>query len=364
MSGCLAGVGLAHLHHDTDVCVMLLLLQTCAQELSTMAGLAPEHGGASEATAGKADKGKKGKKGKGKGGEEGEAGAGSGGGVGTSAAPLEEFLEWATSGGSAAGGPQWPTVVHSPSGVPLGQAPTCLHTLRCFAVQCLHKCFLHDGSAFMDRDRLQVVLKPLTSLFTLPVAAGPAPSHPDGGDARGAKKRKGGKKDEGGDHARGDKRRRLRDGDADGEEGADAVALHGDAAAGGAHVLSLVPIPVGTGAGGASDAYNLFVSTYAIPAVSQLAMTIADSTVWKPLNHAVLFLTRHTLARVRAAALRCLLAFASASGGEFLSLLPETLPYISERLEDDSREVEALCHALLRKLEDLSGESLQEYLKK
>ena len=76
----------------------------------------------------------------------------------------------------------------------------------------------------------------------------------------------------------------------------------------------------------------------------------------------MLFLTRHAQARVRAAALRCLIAFASVADGEFLSLLPETLPYVSERMEDDSREVEALCHALLRKLEDLSGESLQEYL--
>ena len=78
----------------------------------------------------------------------------------------------------------------------------------------------------------------------------------------------------------------------------------------------------------------------------------------------VLHLTRHSVARVRAAAVRTLIAYATLSGGEFLSLLPETLPFVSELMEDDSQEVEALSHTLIRKLEDLSGESLQEYLKK
>lgn len=50
-------------------------------------------------------------------------------------------------------------------------------------------------------------------------------------------------------------------------------------------------------------------------------------------------------------------------GEEFLSLLPETLPFISEVMEDDAEEVVAAAHALIRRMEDLSGESMQEYLK-
>ena len=77
-----------------------------------------------------------------------------------------------------------------------------------------------------------------------------------------------------------------------------------------------------------------------------------------------MYLTRHTLARVRIAAVRTVITYATLSGGEFLSLLPETLPFVSELMEDGNREVESLCHTLIRKLEDLSGESLQEYLKR
>jgi hypothetical protein len=77
----------------------------------------------------------------------------------------------------------------------------------------------------------------------------------------------------------------------------------------------------------------------------------------------VLFLTRDTRSRVRLAALHTLQEFATCVGEEFLSLLPETLPFISEVMEDDAEDVVAAAHGLIRRLEDLSGESMQDYLK-
>lgn len=44
-------------------------------------------------------------------------------------------------------------------------------------------------------------------------------------------------------------------------------------------------------------------------------------------------------------------------------LLPETLPFLAELLEDAEAGVEARAAGLLRALEELSGESLAEYLK-
>jgi U3 small nucleolar RNA-associated protein 10 len=64
------------------------------------------------------------------------------------------------------------------------------------------------------------------------------------------------------------------------------------------------------------------------------------------------------------AALRTLLEFTTTCGDEFLSLLPETLSFVSEVMEDDHTEVVSLTHSLVRKLEELSGESMQEYLKR
>ena len=47
---------------------------------------------------------------------------------------------------------------------------------------------------------------------------------------------------------------------------------------------------------------------------------------------------------------------------EFLVLLPETLPFLSELMEDPVEAVEAACQATLAQLAELSGENLQEML--
>jgi len=49
-------------------------------------------------------------------------------------------------------------------------------------------------------------------------------------------------------------------------------------------------------------------------------------------------------------------------GEEFLLLLPECLPFLSELLEDDNSEVTEVTAALVRYIEELSGESLDQWL--
>jgi U3 small nucleolar RNA-associated protein 10 len=46
-----------------------------------------------------------------------------------------------------------------------------------------------------------------------------------------------------------------------------------------------------------------------------------------------------------------------------LALLPETVPFVAELMEDDNIEVERLCQALIRQIEALSGESMENYLR-
>lgn len=48
---------------------------------------------------------------------------------------------------------------------------------------------------------------------------------------------------------------------------------------------------------------------------------------------------------------------------EYLALLPETLPFLAELLEDAELAVEAAAAALVKQLEALSGESLEQYLR-
>ena len=49
-------------------------------------------------------------------------------------------------------------------------------------------------------------------------------------------------------------------------------------------------------------------------------------------------------------------------GQEFLVLLPETIPFMAELLEDESPYVETLCRRLKELIEELSGEELDPYL--
>ena len=49
-------------------------------------------------------------------------------------------------------------------------------------------------------------------------------------------------------------------------------------------------------------------------------------------------------------------------GDEYLLLLPECLPYLSELLEDDAIEIAQLTQEVIRYIEELSGEKLDSYL--
>ena len=46
----------------------------------------------------------------------------------------------------------------------------------------------------------------------------------------------------------------------------------------------------------------------------------------------------------------------------WLALLPEIMPFIAELLEDTNPEVESTVQDLVRDIEELSGESLNDYL--
>ena len=43
-------------------------------------------------------------------------------------------------------------------------------------------------------------------------------------------------------------------------------------------------------------------------------------------------------------------------------MLPESIPFLSELMEDDSADVETLCHKVVKEIEEMSGENLQEYM--
>jgi U3 small nucleolar RNA-associated protein 10 len=98
------------------------------------------------------------------------------------------------------------------------------------------------------------------------------------------------------------------------------------------------------------------------PSVAQLAAVAGVAEAWKTLNYSVLLLMREESSAVRLAALETLHNCFSTVGEEYLVMLPESLSFLSELLEDKDTRVEAKCRSVLRAVEELSGESLDSYL--
>lgn len=48
-------------------------------------------------------------------------------------------------------------------------------------------------------------------------------------------------------------------------------------------------------------------------------------------------------------------------GEDYMSMLPETVPFISELLEDENPEVEKQCQRSVQEMEKILGEPLQKY---
>ncbi|XP_047117771.1 HEAT repeat-containing protein 1 [Schistocerca piceifrons] len=97
------------------------------------------------------------------------------------------------------------------------------------------------------------------------------------------------------------------------------------------------------------------------PCIAQFAVATADDTLWKQLNYQVLLKTRHNTPQIRLIALETLCEVARKLGEDFLPLLPETVPFLAELLEDEDEEVEKACTKSVQELEEILGEPLQKY---
>lgn len=95
--------------------------------------------------------------------------------------------------------------------------------------------------------------------------------------------------------------------------------------------------------------------------LAQLAVAANDDTLWKQLNYQILLKTRSPTAEIRLFAVGSCVEVAKKLGNDFLPLLPETIPFFAEMLEDESAEVEKACQRSVQELERVLGEPLQKY---
>jgi len=101
-----------------------------------------------------------------------------------------------------------------------------------------------------------------------------------------------------------------------------------------------------------------------VDAIVALALAAGDEQKWKPLNHMVLEACSHeTRPEVRKAGITCLLSLIQSIGEEYMVLIPECLPVLSELLEDADEEIAGLTQECISMSEELLGESLEDSLR-
>ncbi|KAH9906385.1 hypothetical protein F4778DRAFT_645378 [Xylariomycetidae sp. FL2044] len=112
----------------------------------------------------------------------------------------------------------------------------------------------------------------------------------------------------------------------------------------------------------ASAAVSADATTYLIPTVVELAAAADSQEHQKELNGALLKHMRSEQTAVRLTAVRCEQALVDRLGEEWLAMLPEMLPYISELQDDDDEHVERETHRWIVGIEGVLGESLDAML--
>src|SRR5436305_11660783 len=93
-----------------------------------------------------------------------------------------------------------------------------------------------------------------------------------------------------------------------------------------------------------SRASDLPLASFLIPAIVEFAVVTDSTDHHKTINTGILKYMRSDNADVRLASIKAQQALTERLGEEWLSLLPEMLPYISEAQEDDDENVEREIH--------------------
>ncbi len=109
-------------------------------------------------------------------------------------------------------------------------------------------------------------------------------------------------------------------------------------------------------------AAELSATDVVIPSITDLAVAADSAVHHKSLNTVVLQYMRSDIVAVRLAAVKCQQSLTARLGEEWLALLPEMLPFISELQEDDDENVERETLKWIKQIEEILGESLTPML--
>ncbi|XP_075934426.1 HEAT repeat-containing protein 1 isoform X1 [Anarhichas minor] len=112
---------------------------------------------------------------------------------------------------------------------------------------------------------------------------------------------------------------------------------------------------------GGDQVYQQMVTQHLVPCVGQFSVALTDDSQWKTLNYQILLKTRHQDSKVRFSSLLMLMELASKLKENYMVLLPETIPFLAELMEDECEEVEQQVQKVVQEMENILGEPLQSY---
>lgn len=112
---------------------------------------------------------------------------------------------------------------------------------------------------------------------------------------------------------------------------------------------------------GDGEVYKKRIEEHLATCIAHFAISVTDSSLWKQLNYQILLKSRHSSAQVRFAALQVLREVVKKMDTEYLTLLPESVPFLAELMEDESFEVEQQCQTVVAEMEQILGEELSKY---
>lgn len=99
------------------------------------------------------------------------------------------------------------------------------------------------------------------------------------------------------------------------------------------------------------------------PTALEVVERINNDDMWKKINYDILMKTRNSQPQVRLGAFKVIEHLFERIGERFLILLNDTLPFLSEGMEDENPDVEAIAKSIVARIEQMTGDSIHEYLK-
>lgn len=107
--------------------------------------------------------------------------------------------------------------------------------------------------------------------------------------------------------------------------------------------------------------YNNVCQKYVIPCISNLIAAVTDDTLWKDINCQIMLKARHRLPEVRSICIDTTLAVAERLGENFLPLLPDSIPFLAELMEDEQEDIEQKTRKAIQQMEKYVNEPIESY---